>query len=119
MKRKIVVCLSIVLVLLGMIIVREPNLTLTKLIIDKIDVKTGNVLTTGEYTSPDGKKLVINEDQTATYQGAYSLTITQSDTGHIITGKVGTNNVSITLYQLSESSYVSSYVISYTHNGVT
>ena len=49
MKRKIITSLSVILVVLGMIIVKEPNLTLTKLIIDKVDVKTANVLTTGEY----------------------------------------------------------------------
>lgn len=119
MKRKIITSLSVILVVLGMIIVKESNLTLTKLIIDKVDVKTANVLTTGEYISPDGKKLVINEDATATYQGAYSLTVTQADTGHSITGSVGTNNIAVTFYQLSESCYVSNTMISYTHNGVT
>ena len=73
---------------------------------------------TGTYTSSDGHTIVINDDKTVIYDGTYSLTLTEKDRGSIITGKLGTNNVAITLYQINDSKMVTgSGHVSYTHDG--
>ena len=73
----------------------------------------------GTYTSTDGKTITVAEDGTTKYLDTYTLTVTESATGNVISGKVGTNNKAATFYQLNNHMIVSSDVISYTHNGVT
>ena len=73
---------------------------------------------TGTYTSSDGHTIVINDDKTVIYDGTYSLTLTEKDRGSIITGKLGTNNVAITLYQINDSKMVTgSGHVAYAHDG--
>ena len=77
-------------------------------------------LKAGTYTSSDGHTIVVNADKTVSYDGTYTLTLNELDRGSTITGKIGTNNVSITLYQINDSKILTSGGhISYIHNGVS
>ena len=76
-------------------------------------------LKTGTYTSSDGHSIVINPDKTVKYDDTYSLTLTEKDRGSVITGKIGTNNKAVTLYQLNDSKLVTDNGhITYKHGGV-
>ena len=76
-------------------------------------------LKAGTYTSNDGHIITVNGDGTALYDDTYSLTVTENDKGGKITGKLGTNNKSVTFYQLNSSKIVSGTVLNYTHDGAT
>lgn len=76
-------------------------------------------LKTGTYNSSDGHTIVVNADKTVFYDGTYTLTLNEKDRGSTITGKVGTNNKAVTLYQLNDSKIVStSGHVVYKHGGV-
>ena len=76
-------------------------------------------LKSGTYTSSDGHTIVVNADKTVSYDGAYTLTLNEKDRGSTITGKIGTNNKAVTLYQLNDSKIVSANGhITYKHGGV-
>lgn len=75
-----------------------------------------SALSVGTYNSNDGHKITINEDNTILYDDTYSLTLTSSESGDTITGKIGSNNVSITFYELNDSNVVSTTNKTYTHN---
>ena len=76
-------------------------------------------LKTGTYNSSDGHTIVVNADKTVSYDGTYTLTLNEKDRGSTITGKVGTNNKAVTLYQLNDSKIVStSGHVVYKHGGV-
>lgn len=119
MKKKIVCLLTIIIMIIGVSLTIDPNLSFSKILIEKINFLDANVLVSGEYVSTDGKTLVINSNGTATYQGTYSLTVASSDTGHKITGKIGTDNKAATFYQLNETYFVSGPLVEYTHNSAT
>lgn len=76
-------------------------------------------LKAGTYTSSDGHTLVVNADKTVSYDSTYALTLNEKDRGSTVTGKVGTNNVSISLYQLNDSNMITADAISYVHGGTT
>lgn len=67
----------------------------------------------GTYTSYDGKLLTVNSDGTILYENTYSLTVNKSSRGNVITGKIGTNNKAVTLYQVNETTIVSGSSVSY------
>ena len=74
----------------------------------------------GEYVSSDGKHTIdIASDNTALYDDTYSLKVNDKTSGDTITGKIGTDNKSVTFYQLNDSKIANVAVISYTHAGVT
>ena len=76
-------------------------------------------LKSGTYTSSDGHTIVVNADKTVSYDGTYTLTLNEKDRGSTITGKIGTNNKAVTLYQLNDSKIVSANGhITYKHGGV-
>jgi len=83
------------------------------------EYKTGSesIILPGTYKSSDGHTLVIASDKSVTYDSTYSLTISADE--NTITGKIGTNNKAVTLYRISESTFVNSAVVSYTHSGST
>ena len=68
----------------------------------------------GTYTSTDGKTITVASDGTTKYLDTYTLTITEAATGNVLSGKVGTNNKTATLYQLNDKSLVSSTSMNYT-----
>ena len=74
----------------------------------------------GEYVSSDGKHTIdIGSDNTVLYDDTYSLKINDKTNGDTITGKIGTNNKSITFYQLNDSKIVTGPVVNYTYGGKT
>lgn len=73
----------------------------------------------GTYTSSDGHTLVVNADKTVSYDSTYALTLNEKDRGSTITGKIGTDNKAVTMYQLNDSKIVSGNGhITYKHGGV-
>ena len=73
----------------------------------------------GTYTSSDGHTLVVNADKTVSYDSTYALTLNEKDRGSTITGKIGTDNKAVTMYQLNDSKIVSANGhITYKHGGV-
>ena len=74
----------------------------------------------GKYVSSDGKhSITISSDNTVKYDDTYSLTLNKKTNGDTITGKIGTNNISVTFYQLNSSSIILSTATSYSHDGST
>lgn len=73
----------------------------------------------GTYSSNDGHAITVNEDGTVLYDDTYSLTTTYYDNGNTITGKIGTNNKTVTFYQINATTFVLRDPINYTHNGST
>lgn len=72
----------------------------------------------GTYTSEDGKTLTINTDGTVLFENTWPLTVTKSARGNILKGNIGTTNKSLTLYQVNETTLVSSQTVTYgTTNG--
>lgn len=72
----------------------------------------------GVYTSSDGKHVIkINSDNTITFDDTYTLKINKKNLGDTITGKIGSDNKSVTFYQLNNSKIVTGDVITYTHSG--
>ncbi|MBQ7105173.1 MAG: hypothetical protein IJN90_04880 [Bacilli bacterium] len=76
-------------------------------------------LNTGTYTSKDGHKIVVNEDNTIMYDDVYALTLNTSEKGSTLTGKLGTDKKSVTFYQVNETKIVSGAVMTYKHDGAT
>ena len=76
-------------------------------------------LKAGTYTSSDGHTIVVNADKTVSYESTYALTLNEKDRGSTISGKVGTNNASISLYQLNDSNLITGGAISYVYGGST
>ena len=73
----------------------------------------------GTYTSSDGHTLVVNADKTVSYDSTYALTLNEKDRGSTITGKIGTDNKAVIMYQLNDSKIVSGNGhITYKHSGV-
>lgn len=76
-------------------------------------------LSVGTYTSFDNHTITVNEDGTVLYDNTYKLTVTASDMGYTLTGKIGTNNKAVTFYQVNDSSIISNKTVYYTHNDST
>lgn len=76
-------------------------------------------LKVGTYTSVDGHTITVNADKTISYDSTYALTLNEKDRGSTITGKIGTDNKAVTMYQLNDSKIVSGNGhITYKHGGV-
>ena len=76
-------------------------------------------LKTGTYNSINGHTIVINSDNTMKYDDTYSLTLSKKDRGSTVTGKIGTDNKTVTLYQINDSKLVTDNGhITYKHGGV-
>ena len=73
----------------------------------------------GTYTSTDGKTITVASDGTTKYLDTYTLTVAEAATGNVLSGKVGTNNKTATLYQLNDHIIVSAATVNYTHNSAT
>lgn len=84
-----------------------------------ISCAAGQDLQTGTYTTKEGQKIIVNGDGTVAYEGTYSLTVTANDKGDKLTGKIGTDNKSVTFYQLNNSKIVSPTAVNYKHAGAT
>ena len=59
--------------------------------------------TVGVYETVDGThKIEVKEDNTILYDDTYSLTLTKADTGDKLSGKIGSNQKDVTLYELND-----------------
>ncbi len=70
-------------------------------------------LVNGTYTSTDGHTIVVSDTNVVVYDGTYTLTPTLASSGNIVSGKVGTNNKTLTLYEINDSTYVSGATMNY------
>lgn len=79
-----------------------------------------SALTVGVYeTSGDEHKIEVKDDGTVLYDDTYSLTFNEVESGSTLIGKLGTDNKTVTFYQLNSSVLISGGVVSYTHGGGT
>ncbi len=70
-------------------------------------------LTAGTYLSSDNHKVTVASDGTVTYDDLYTLTATLNSAGNKVSGKVGTNNKTLTLYEVNDSTFISGANVSY------
>ena len=73
----------------------------------------------GSYASKDGQVIVVGSDNTIKYNNTYTLTLQKNVMGNKLSGKIGSNNKSVTFYQLNGSTFISPATLSYTDNGAT
>lgn len=118
MKKNIIKILTVLLIVINIAIIEAPK----EIQVTKTNFYEGNNITkqkSGEYTSIDGKKIIVNDDNTILYENSYSLTLTESSTGNTMSGKIGTNKKTASFYQLNDSTIVSDSTVQYTHNSTT
>ena len=70
----------------------------------------------GTYTSNDGKNIIIDESSNIKFENTYSLSLTKTNRGSTITGKIGSDKKSATFYQLNDSTIMSDVSVTYKHN---
>ena len=104
MKKVFLVLLALLTILIG-----SYNYKLESVVTEVNSYEAGETLEVGvgTYTSKDGKSFIVNSNGTISYDGA-SLTLTENLMGNILSGKVGTDKKTITLYQLNDSTFISS-----------
>ena len=73
----------------------------------------------GTYTSNDGKTIIIDEASNIKFENTYSLSLTKTNRGSTITGKIGSDKKSATFYQLNDSTIMSDVSVTYKHNGTS
>lgn len=76
-------------------------------------------LISGTYSSNDGKTIKIENGTTILYENTYSLSLTTSNRGSTLTGKIGTDKKNVTLYQINDSTIMSDASVTYTNNGTS
>lgn len=74
----------------------------------------------GTYVSKDGQHTVtIDAYGNHTYDGTYTLKLTEKETGSYLTGKLGTDKKSVTFYQINSTKFVNTTVVAYKEAGLT
>lgn len=122
MKNKVLIGLFLCLFLLVGFFVLDFDYKVITNNVDSIVFEAGSYdgeLSVGTYTSYDNHTITVNEDGTVLYDNTYKLTVTASDKGYTLTGKIGTNKKSVTFYQVNDSSIISNTTVNYTHNDAT
>ena len=91
-----VICLFLILSISGYLFYEK--IEFTSIIYENKILKASpdTALVKGTYTSKDGHKIVINEDNTILYDDSYALTLKESEKGNTLTGKLGTDKKSTT-----------------------
>jgi len=76
-------------------------------------------LSSGDYKSYDNKHTITIDSGGNSYDNKYTLTLSKNDKGSKLTGKLGTDNKSVTFYQLNDSNIISKAAVTYKHDGVS
>lgn len=68
----------------------------------------------GTYKSSDGHSISVDSTGKILYEDTYTLNLTSNSTGNKISGKIGSSNTSVTLYQISSTTMTMTSAVTYT-----
>ena len=111
--------LSILLVTaisLGTIICLKYDASTEILKIEKTKQLAGSILQIGDFISPSGHKITKTTEGILLYDDTYTLPLKTNARGNTISGKIGSNSKSISLYQLNKTTIVARGSTTYIHN---
>ena len=74
-------------------------------------------LSSGDYKSYDNKHTITIDSGGNSYDNKYTLTLSKNDKGSKLTGKLGTDNKTVTFYQLNDSKIINMSALTYLDNG--
>lgn len=120
-KPTMIFCLIIIALTLstGLYLNLENNQKKKTLSIEQQKYLVASNPVVGIYNSISNHKIIKNADNTYTYDNLYNLTYKANAKGSTLTGKIGSNNKSITLYQINQTTFAVKSEINYLENNET